>query len=118
MATHPPPPGDILTPNFLAIEEALGNVTFPITKRDLLDQVSEGSALVGGQNVDLEDIVAKLPADYFETEEDLRSSLEEVYGLAEDPDPEPLPSGPKSGWQADVGPGNSGDKDAYFEPGE
>ena len=119
MPSHPPAPGDIVTPNFLAVEEALGNVTFPIWKRDLLAQVNEGQVILNGRNIDLDELIAQLPSDYFESERDVLNALEDVYGATvNDSDPEPLPSGPPSGWQADVGPGNSGDASAYFEPGE
>jgi hypothetical protein len=121
MAEHPPPPGPLVTPNFLAVEEALGNVTFPIAKRDLLDILLEDdatpTALLGGRNVELADIVAEIGQDYFESEDDFRAALESRFaGLPSDPDPEPLPSGPQSGWQADVGPGASGGATEYVEP--
>src|SRR5581483_12026172 len=113
MAEHPPAPGPVMTPNFLAIEEALATVTFPIGKRDLLDTLGAQdpdlvpTALVNGRNVDLADLVAEMSQDWFETEDDFRSALEQRFGLAEDPEPEPPPTGPQSGWQADVGPGAS-----------
>ena len=121
MADHPPAPGPLLSPNFLAVEEALGNVTFPIAKRDLLDILTQDdetpTALLGGKNVDLADVVAELSQDYFDSEDDFHAALERRYGmLPPDPDPEPLPSGPPSGWQADAGPGASGDPEEYVEP--
>jgi hypothetical protein len=73
---------------------------------------------VNGRNVDLLDVVAEMGQDWFETEDDFRSALEQRFGIAEDPDPEPLPSGPQSGWQADVGPGASGGAEEYIDPPE
>lgn len=123
MPDHPPPPGPVVTPNFLAIEEAFGTITFPISKRDLLHTLLDGdespTALLQGRNVDLADVVAELSEDYFETEDDFRAALESAFGLGNaDPDPEPLPTGPQSGWQADVGPGVSGGSSEYVEPPE
>jgi hypothetical protein len=124
MTEHPPAPGPLVTPNFLAIEEALGTVTFPIGKRDLLDILGARdedlvpTALVNGRNVDLADLVAEMDQDWFGSEEDFRNALEARFGIAEDPDPEPLPTGPQSGWQADVGPGASGGAEEYVEPPE
>jgi hypothetical protein len=114
-------PGPLVAPNFLAVEEALGDVTFPIAKRDLIHMLVHGdatpTALLGGRNVDLADIVAELPEDYFETEDDFRASMESRFGNdPDDPDPEPIPGGPQSGWQADVGPGAAGGADEYLEP--
>ncbi|GEM_PF-6048351 len=123
MPEHPPVPGPLVMPNFLAVEEALGDVTFPIAKRDLLDIIGAGdeapTALLGGRNVDLADLVAELSEDYFESEEDFRAAMERRFAaLPNDPDPEPLPTGPQSGWQADAGPGAAGGADEYVEPPE
>lgn len=125
MAEHPPAPGPVLTPNFLAVEEALGNVTFPIAKRDLLEMIQAGdadaspTALLNGRNVELADIVAEMSQDWFDTEDDFRAAMERHYANAEaDASPEPLPSGPQSSWQADVGPGASGGARDYIEPPE
>lgn len=125
MAEHPPAPGPVVSPNFLAVEEALGNVTFPIGKRDLLDILAAGdsemapTALLNGRNVELADIVAEMSQDWFETEDDFHSAMEVAFAnREEDPNPEPLPTGPQSGWQADVGPGASGGAKEYVEPPE
>jgi len=119
----PPTPGPILTPNFLAVEEALGTITFPISRRDLLDVLlaedESPTALLNGRNVDLADLVAELNEDFFDTEDDFRSALETRFARGEEADPEPLPTGPPSGWQADVGPGVSGDfKEIVDPPGD
>lgn len=90
---HPPPPGDIVTPNFLAVEEALGSVTFPITKGDLLEFVGDGTALLGGRNVDLRTIILGLNDDVFEDEESFREALERRYANAS----------PEEGLENDIG---------------
>jgi hypothetical protein len=78
---HPPAPGPIVQPNLAAIESAVRDVTFPISKRDLLDQIGEGETVViGGRNVDLRTLVRDLPDDFFESEDEFRSELEEQLG--------------------------------------
>lgn len=89
MATHPPPPGPFVQPNLNAIEEALHTIAFPISKRDLLDQISdEDSVVFHGHNVDLHTLVKDLHDDFFETEAEFQAVLEQEYGREADEDTE------------------------------
>lgn len=74
-----------MQPNLVAIEDALRDVTFPIGKRELMDQLDdERTVIVGGRNVDLRTLVRDLPDDYFESEEEFRGLLEDAYGMSGD----------------------------------
>lgn len=117
---HPPVPGPVVQPNFLSIVEALGDVTFPISKRDLLDQVRDGTALYAGRNVDLADVVSDLHDDFFDSEEELRSALEQRFGATDDNEEfaGTLPTGSQETWQTRVGPGDAAGKSSYIEPPE
>lgn len=85
MPSHPPPPGDIVQPDLNAIEEALRDVTFPISKRDLLEQIGEDETIVlGGRNVDLRDLVRDLNDDFFDSEDEFRTVLENALGARGD----------------------------------
>lgn len=117
---HPPVPGPFVQPNFLSIEEALGDVTFPISKRDLLDQVRDATALYAGENVDLADFISDLRDDFFESEEALHAALESRLGATDD---EAIyagttPTGPQESWQTREGPGDAASRDSYREPRE
>lgn len=106
---RPPPPRGILTPNFLAVEEAVGNVTFPISKRELMDALGDNTVLLGGRNVDLHDLVRDLNDDYFESEDEFRAALEVQYAglfdaIATDQDLSPLPTATRSGGESGWGP--------------
>lgn len=116
---RPPMPGPIVQPNFLAVMEAVHSVTFPISKRELIEQVGDGTVLFQGRNVDLHELIKDIHDDYFESEEELRDALERSYG-AHDAEAEggALPTGPRESWQARVGPGESGGPSAYVEPQE
>ena len=107
-------------PNFLAVEEAVGNITFPISKRELMDTLGDGTVLFEGKNVDLHDLVRDLNDDYFESEGEFRTALEMQYGnlLRDDADADPMPlgTGPRSSLQSRWGPGASGAADEYLEP--
>lgn len=82
MAGHPPAPGPFVRPNLGAIEEALRPITFPISKRDILDQLSdEESVVLDGRNRDLRTLVKDLHDDYFESEDEFRTALENEYGV-------------------------------------
>lgn len=82
---RPPMPGPIVQPNFLSVEEAVRHVPFPISKKDLLEQIDdEASALLGGRNVDLRDIIKDLRDDFFATEDEFREALEREYGPLSD----------------------------------
>lgn len=115
MDAHPPSPGGIVQPNFHGVEEALDGVTFPISKRDLLDQVGEATAFVHGRNVDLHVLIKDLHDDFFEDEEEFRRALESQYArFTEEGDaPEP-PLDPALG----AGPLGRLDRDSahIFEP--
>lgn len=104
MPGHPPAPGPVVTPNLAAIEEALRPVTFPISKRDLLDQLSdEDSVVLNGRNVDLRTLVKDLHDDFFETEDEFRSALESEYGaLAQGHAEAIVLDAPPSGFPEDV----------------
>lgn len=117
---HPPVPGPVVQPNFLSIEEALGDVTFPISKRDLIDQIRDGTAIYEGRNVDLAEIVRDLNDDFFESEEDLHAALESRFGPTAEGEEfaGTTPTGPQDTWQTRVGPGDSASKDTYIEPPE
>lgn len=61
---------------------------FPISKRELLDEVEDGTVLLGGRNVALHDLIKDIHDDYFESEEEFLAALETHYStIAED---EPL----------------------------
>lgn len=85
----PPPPGPFVEPNLAPIEEAVRDITFPISKRDMLEQIREDETLVlAGRNVDLHTFVKDLPDDFFESEDEFRHTVEEVYAAALDRGPE------------------------------
>lgn len=115
---HPPAPGGIVHPNYLSIEEALGNVTFPISKQDLMAQLEGGvSALLNGRNVDLRELVRDLNDDFFDNEEELHDAMEREYGLTGDNASFGIvPTGSQEDWQTTVGPGNIAGADDYIEP--
>lgn len=117
---HPPAPGGVVTPNLSAVMEAVGNVTFPISKRELMDTLGESTVLFNGKNVDLHDLVRDLNDDYFESESEFRVALEDQYAglLLEDLDldPVPLPTGAQRDWQTDVGPGTLAGARDHLEP--
>lgn len=118
----PPAPGPVVSPNFLMVEEAVGNVTFPISKRELMEMIGDGTVIFNGRNVDLHDIIRDLNDDFFESEDDFREALELQYAglLAEDGEvpetPSPLSTGPARAWQSEAGPGATGGPDEYLEP--
>lgn len=117
---HPPAPGGVVTPNFLAVEEAVGNVTFPISKRELMETLGGATVLFNGRNHDLHDLVRDLNDDYFDSEAEFRAALEAEYsGLLNEnleTDPVPMPTGGQRDWQTDVGPGTLAGARDYLEP--
>lgn len=121
-AHHPPAGGGVVSPNFLSVEEALGNITFPISKRDLMDEIDGGTVLLRGRNVDLRELVKDLHDDYFESEEELHEKLFDSYATSSEGEQERdysvLPTGPKSSRQADWGPGTTAGPEDYLEPHE
>ena len=118
---RPPTPGPIVQPNFLSVEEAVGDITFPISKRDLLEQLSDdASAIVAGRNVDLHEMIKDLHDDFFHSEDEFREALERQYVTTpEDLDtPGALPTAPGETWQSRVGPGDSASPGTIMEPPE
>jgi len=81
---HPPMPGPIVQPNLLAVMEAVSSVTFPISKRELIERVGEGTVLFGGRNVDLHDLIKEVHDDYFDNEEELREAIERHWALPDE----------------------------------
>ena len=77
----PPAPGPFVQPNLTAIEEAVRDVTFPISKRELMERIDEDETIViEGRNVELRTLVRDLRDDFFESEDEFRTRLEEAYG--------------------------------------
>jgi hypothetical protein len=119
---HPPTPGPVVQPNFLAVFEALGDVTFPISKRDLLEQVGDGTVVLEGRNVELHTLIKDIHDDFFDDEAELQAAFERHY--AGEPEDIPtggleggvLPSGPQESWQSRQGPGDSGSARSFIEP--
>ncbi len=83
-AKPPPAPGPLMQPHHAAVEEAVQDVTFPISKRELMQQVADKTALVNGRNVDMRELVRDLNDDFFESEDEFREALDTVLDL-EDP---------------------------------
>ena len=113
---HPPVPGPILTPNFLAVMEAVGEVTFPISKRELVDQIDGGTVLFQGRNVDLHEMLKDIHDDFFDNEAELLAALERQYGPTDEVDGGVLPTGPDESFQSRVGPGDSASPGSHLEP--
>lgn len=116
---HPPTPGDIVTPNFLTVEEALANVTFPISKRDMMEQVADATVIFDGRNMDLHDLVRDLNDDFFDDEAELLRALEYKYGMIQEhAELAQTPTGAQTSWQTDAGPGSLAGARDYLEPSE
>lgn len=113
MAAHPPAPGPFVEPNLEAIEEAIRSVTFPISKRDMLDQISEEDTVVlDGRNRDLRTLVKDLPDDFFDDEAEFRRAVEETYGALLERPPELLvANAPPAGYPDSPPPGRGGERD-------
>ena len=114
MVAHPPAPGPFVEPNIEAIEEAIRSVTFPISKRDMLDQISEEDTVVlNGRNKDLRTLVKDLPDDFFDDEDEFRRAVEQVYGatLIERPPELLVGDSPPSGFPDSPPPGRGGERD-------
>lgn len=113
MAAHPPAPGPFVEPNVEAIEEAIRAVTFPISKRDMLDQIAdEDTVVMNGRNVDLRTLVKDLPDDFFDNEDEFRRAVEETYGAMLDHPPELLVrNAPPTGYPDAPPPGQGGERD-------
>lgn len=115
----PPAPGPMVAPNFLMIEEAVGHVTFPISKREMMEMIGDGTTIFNGRNVSLHDLIRDLNDDWFDSEDEFRTALENEYGgrlSGEDAEPTSTPTGPMSTWQSDRGPGAAAGPDEHFEP--
>lgn len=81
---HPPAPGPTVQPNFLPVMEAVVDVSFPISKRDLLDQVGTGTVLFQGRNVSLRDIVKGIHDDEFDTDAEFLDALARHYSVTDE----------------------------------
>ena len=95
---RPPTPGPFVRPNFLAIMDAV-DVPFPISKRELLEQVEEDTVLLGGRNVSLHDLIKDIHDDYFESESEFLDALETHYTALADIEAEPVAELPREGPQ-------------------
>lgn len=120
--SHPPTPGPFVRPNFLAVMEAVGSVTFPISKRELIDHVGEGTVLLQGRNVALHDLIKDIHDDHFESEDEFLAAIETEYTTRaagfEETDASALPTGPGSTWQTRAGPGDAAGPESFIEPPE
>jgi len=98
MPEHPPAPGPMVEPNVNAIENALRDITFPISKRDMLDQIGEEETVVlAGRNVELREIVRDLHDDFFESEDEFRTELQDALaGQADSAETITMPTPPGS----------------------
>lgn len=74
---HPPTPGPFVQPNSLPVMEAMGGVPFPISKRELIEEVGDRTVLIDGRNVSLHDLIKEIHDDYFETEAEFVAALED-----------------------------------------
>lgn len=115
MTAHPPSPGGIVQPNFHGVEEIIGNVTFPISKKDLLDQVGDATAVVHGRNVDLHEFIKDLRDDFFENEDEFRAALESQYARFGDDGESPTPAHDPNLAQGPLGELDR-DRARFFEP--
>jgi hypothetical protein len=109
----PPRPGPFVRPNISVIMEALRDVTFPISKRDIMDGLSEEDTIVmGGRNVELRLLVRDLNDDHFESADEFREALELTYGDRTEPRVEAmiLPM-PPTGFPEDMPMGAPGRED-------
>lgn len=90
-------PGPVVQPNFLAVMEAVGNLPFPISKRELLELVGDNTVVFQGQNVELHELIKDIYDDGFESEDELREALERHYAPVEGEATElgRLPMGPE-----------------------
>ena len=93
---HPPTPGPFVQPNFAPVMEAVGTVTFPISKRELLDQVGDDTVLLQGRNVALHDLIKDIHDDHFASESEFLDALENEYTRPEDEADAVLPPTPPS----------------------
>lgn len=117
---HPPLPGPVVQPNFLAVMEAVGDVTFPISKRELIEQVGDGTVILSGRNVELHDLIKDIHDDFFDNESEFLGALERHYARPDGSESEGgiLPTGSRESWQSGVGPGNVASPASILEPQE
>ena len=101
---RPPIPGPFVQPNYLAVMEALSTVTFPISKRELLEQVGEDTVILQGRNISLHDLIKDVHDDYFDSEEELRGAIESEYTAPGTDETEggALHRGPKESWESRI----------------
>lgn len=99
MPARPPLPGTFTAPNLLAIEEAVAQITFPISKRELVAEVEGKTVFFGGRNVDLQELIRDLNDDYFESEEEFHSVLQDALANRDaDTGDEHAPTQPGLAW--------------------
>lgn len=116
MAVHPPAPGPFVEPNLEAIEEAIRAITFPISKRDMLDQIAdEDTVVLNGRNLDLRTLVKDIPDDFFDDENEFRRAVEQTYGGLLDSAPDIMLSDSPPAGDPDAPPiGRGGERDRPF----
>lgn len=116
---RPPTPGPFIQPNYLAVMEAVATVAFPISKRELLDQVGEETVILQGRNVSLHDLIKDVHDDYFDSEDELLGAIEAEYTAAGTDETEggTLPTGPQDSWQSRIsGSADSAGASTFTEP--
>lgn len=92
---HPPAPGGFVAPNVNLIEEAVRDVTFPISKRELIERIDEDrTVILNGRNVDLRTLVRDLNDDFFESDQEFRDVLLHAYSDLERAEAMDLPMPP------------------------
>ncbi|HET6405561.1 MAG TPA: hypothetical protein VFH78_13025 [Candidatus Thermoplasmatota archaeon] len=114
---HPPTPGPFVQPNFAAVMEALGTVTFPISKRELLEMMGDGTVILDGRNMSLHDLIKDIHDDYFDSEAEFLSALEMEHAtLAGGETSGEMPTGAQDSWHTRVGRGDVAGASSYLEP--
>lgn len=119
MSGHPPPPGTFTAPNLLAIEEAVGHVAFPISKKELIAEVDGRTVFFAGRNVDLTDLIRDLNDDYFDSEAEFQTVLQNALtNLAAEAGDESAPAQPASQWNDPASGQDRGaaDMKEYLDP--
>lgn len=101
---RPPTPGPFVQPNYLAVMEAVTTVAFPISKRELLDQLGDETVILQGRNVSLHDLIKDVHDDYFDSEEELLGAIESEYTAPGTDETEggALHRTPKESWESRI----------------
>ena len=117
---HPPTPGPFVQPNFLAVMEAVGDVAFPISKRELIEQVGDDTVLFQGRNVALHDLIKDIHDDYFDSEDELLAAMETEYARPDEAEADGgvLPAGPQEPWRSRADLGEAASAESDVEPRE